>query len=337
MNKSKLYTHFDNFVKKRSYSKEEYVRLVAFLIGTALLILFMLLHIVGSIGLELPFLRAISWALLLNTTAVVGLYLRNRLALTQAFAIYSITAQLLESARIVYLTVRRPPDFETMILGNQIGSYTILLYLALGFVPKVPVYVTAISLITLFFTALYDGDTMSYQMVILFTLLSVFTCLLAHISQRELHNIQQERHNYQTTYAAMLKAFRMKPRELDIYLQLCNTKNPNEQGKNLLFEQLDEESKHNLIQAVQTLKSEHDAECLDLAKMFPALSGMEQEVCRLVVAGKTLNEIACITGKSVSNISTVRGNVRKKLGLETGTDLRKYLTNACQRKSGTNK
>ena len=40
-----------------------------------------------------------------------------------------------------------------------------------------------------------------------------------------------------------------------------------------------------------------------------------------MVEGKTLGEIALIMGKTTTNISTVRGNVRKKLGLQPSEDL----------------
>lgn len=58
---------------------------------------------------------------------------------------------------------------------------------------------------------------------------------------------------------------------------------------------------------------------------FPTLSEAEIEVCRYVAGGKTVSEIAIITGKSISNVSTVRGNIRKKIGLARETDLRTFL------------
>ena len=55
------------------------------------------------------------------------------------------------------------------------------------------------------------------------------------------------------------------------------------------------------------------------------LTPTELDVCRLVVQGLTLKEISITLGKSVSNVSTVRGNIRKKLGLEQDDDLKKTL------------
>lgn len=63
----------------------------------------------------------------------------------------------------------------------------------------------------------------------------------------------------------------------------------------------------------------------DMRERFPMLTPAELDVCRLVVQGLTLKEISITLGKSVSNVSTVRGNIRKKLGLEQDDDLKKTL------------
>ena len=63
----------------------------------------------------------------------------------------------------------------------------------------------------------------------------------------------------------------------------------------------------------------------DMRERFPMLTPAELDVCRLVVQGLTLKEISITLGKSVSNASTVRGNIRKKLGLEQDDDLKKTL------------
>ena len=63
----------------------------------------------------------------------------------------------------------------------------------------------------------------------------------------------------------------------------------------------------------------------DMRERFPMLTPAELDVCRLVVQGLTLKEISITLGKSVSNVSRVRGNSRKELGLEQDDDLKKTL------------
>jgi len=63
----------------------------------------------------------------------------------------------------------------------------------------------------------------------------------------------------------------------------------------------------------------------DIASALPTLTPTEKEVCRLIVGGKTICEIASILNKKPNNISTVRIHIRKKLGLATNEDLKEAL------------
>lgn len=315
----------ERFISSHSADREERIRFIVFFTGALQLTIFTLLNIIGAIGIRHHFLQAVAFALLALCISMVVLYLRRTLTLIQAFTVFAICAQLLEMARIGFLALTKPQGYEAMIIYYQIGSYTILLYLTLGFVPKTPFISTALSIATLAFTTFYYHAAIDIQITILFTLLSLFTCALAHISQRGMQGIQQENKNYQATHNSILKAFNMRQSELIAYLQLCRTKEPDSKNIDLLLNQLDEQSKHNLIHAAMALKKKREAQQLVLSKSFPSLSHTELEVGRLVVEGKTLSEIAVIMGKSTTNISTVRGNIRKKLNLLPNENLEEKL------------
>lgn len=63
----------------------------------------------------------------------------------------------------------------------------------------------------------------------------------------------------------------------------------------------------------------------DISATLPSLTPTEREVCRLIIGGKTILEIAAILDKTPNNISSVRIHIRKKLGLATSDDLREAL------------
>ena len=316
-----LTTKCEKFVASHTNDKEERVRFFVFFAGAIQLIVFTLLNIVGTIGIYHPFLQTASFALLALCIAMAALYLSRMLSLVSAFSTFAITAQLLEMARIAFLLFTKPAGYEAMVIYYQVGSYTILLYLALGFIRQVPVLVTALNIATLLFVTLYDNNTIDQQIALLFTLLCIFTCALAYISQQGMDEIHQENKDYQDTHNSILTAFNMSQSELIAYLQICRAKEPNSKHVDMLLSQLNEQSKHNLVHAAMVLKKKHDAQQLELSKCFPSLTHTELEVSRLVVEGKTLGEIALIMGKTTTNISTVRGNVRKKLGLQPSEDL----------------
>lgn len=320
-----LTTQCEKFVTSHTKDKEERVRFFVFFAGAIQLVVFTLLNIIGTIGIYHHFLQTASFALLALCIAMVALYLSRMLSLVSAFSTFAVTAQLLEMVRIAFLLFTKPAGYEAMVIYYQVGSYTILLYLALGFIRQVPVLVTALNIAMLLFVTLYDNNAIDPQIALLFALLCIFTCALAIISQRGMHKMQQENKDYQDTHNSILTAFNMNQSELIAYLQICRAKEPNNQHVDMLLNQLNEQSKHNLIHAAMVLKKRHDAQQLELSKCFPSLTQTELEVSRLVVEGKTLGEIALIMGKTTTNISTVRGNVRKKLGLHPNEDLEEKL------------
>jgi len=179
----------ERFISSHSADREERIRFIVFFTGALQLTIFTLLNIVGAIGIRHHFLQAVAFALLALCISMVVLYLRRTLTLIQSFTVFAISAQLLEMARIGFLALAKPQGYEAMIIYYQIGSYTILLYLTLGFVPKTPFISTALSIATLAFTTFYYHAAIDIQITILFTLLSLFTCALAHISQQGMQGI----------------------------------------------------------------------------------------------------------------------------------------------------
>ena len=73
------------------------------------------------------------------------------------------------------------------------------------------------------------------------------------------------------------------------------------------------------------MQNERRDKIVDLSTIFPQLSPTELDVARLILKNMTLKEIAVATEKSLSNVGTVRGNIRKKLGLSPGDDLRDFI------------
>lgn len=89
--------------------------------------------------------------------------------------------------------------------------------------------------------------------------------------------------------------------------------------------QLDKNTLRNITNVASQIEHMQAHERKDMRERFPMLTPAELDVCRLVAQGLTLKEISSTLGKSVSNVSTVRGNIRKKLGLSQDDDLRRFL------------
>ena len=91
--------------------------------------------------------------------------------------------------------------------------------------------------------------------------------------------------------------------------------------------QLDKKTLHNIVKVANQIEHIQACQRKDMHERFPMLTPAELDVCRLVEQGLAINDISKALGKSASNVSTVRGNIRKKLGLAQDDDLRCALLN----------
>ena len=117
----------------------------------------------------------------------------------------------------------------------------------------------------------------------------------------------------------------MTKTELMALLKLAKAKNTDTVYDKELMEQLDHKTLRNIIKVARHIEHLQACHRKDMHEHFPMLTPAELDVCRLVEQGLTLKEVANVLDKSVSNVSTVRGNIRKKLGLAQDDDLRRTL------------
>ena len=135
----------------------------------------------------------------------------------------------------------------------------------------------------------------------------------------------REINDYKQLQNSILDLFNMSKTEMVSLVQLCRTTgNTNEVDRKIICK-LTEQTRSNLVKLGQYLSNQKQEKLEDLSDRLPQLTPTELDVCRLVLKGMSLKEIAVAMNKSQSNIGTVRGNIRRKLGLGTNEELRDEL------------
>lgn len=219
--------------------------------------------------------------------------------------------QLTESVRIIYLSTARPEAYEQTIVFNQVISLALIIYLVMSAVRWTPLVITIVSCGTIIFTYVSTDGAINRQIVTIFVLVEAFTCVLGELIRRGIRSLQIENDDYHTTISQLLAAFHMTKPELLSYIQLGRG---GMSGKdvNAFFDRLDERTEANLIRSVKIRIAHQRMRHADISTALPTLTPTEREVCRLIIGGKTLAEIAKILDKNTNNISSVRIHIRKK-------------------------
>lgn len=319
------------FLDRRSHNWQQRMCLITFLmLSLSVVILGVPMHFIGMIGrcdTILYTISAMSWA---ATLTILIMYLTQRMRLTVSISSFGILTQLAESARIVYVAMERPDGFEETIVFNQIISLALIIYMVMAAVRHMPTILALMSIATITSAYLYTDGEINRQIVVIFVIVEIFTCILGEMIRRGIRSMQRENADYHSTLNRVLSTFHMTKTELLAYIQLGRG-GQSEKDINDFFDHLDERTEANLIRAVEQRVAQRKMQHADISAIIPTLTPTEQEVCRLIIGGKTIIEIASILHKNANNVSSVRIHIRKKLGLAAGKDLREALLEVMQK------
>ena len=323
--KSKLLEQLTIFLDRRSHNWQQRLCLITFLMLTlSVIVAGVPMHIAGLVGRGSNILYIISAVMWLATVMLLALYLLRHMSLRVAISMFGILTQLTGTARIVYMAIERPEGFDQTIIFNQIISLALIIYLVMAVVRHIPTIIATISIATIVFAYLYTDGGFNKQIVVIFVLVEMFTCVLGEMIRRGIRDMQCENADYHTTINRVLATFHMTKTELLAYIQLGRGEQSDKDITDF-FDRLDERTEANLIRAVEQRMAHRRMQHANISSVLPTLTPTEQEVCRLIIGGKTIYEIASILNKTPNNISSVRIHIRKKLGLATSDDLREVL------------
>lgn len=323
--KVNLKRRITTFLYLRSHNWQQRLCLITFMVlCLSVVILGVPMHMAGLIGRGDTTMYAISAVTWVATAAILALFIMKRMRLNVAISTFGIITQLAESTRIVYAAVVQPEGFADTILFNQIISLALIIYLVMAAVRHTPTATAAISIATLLFAFIHTNGGINPQTVAIFVIVEVFTCVLGELIRRGIRNMQRENDDYHTTISQLLASFNMTKTELLAYLQMGRG-GMDSNSINEFFNHLDNRTEANLIWSVEQRIAHRHMQRADIATVLPTLSPTEQEVCRLIIGGKSIVEIADIMNKNTNNISAVRIHIRKKLKLTKGEDLRQAL------------
>ena len=323
--KSKNIQRLTRFLDHRSSNWQQRLCLIIFLtLCLTVIVAGVPMHIMGIVGRGSGILYAISALMWLMTVVLFVLYMTRRMSLKIAISTFGLFIQLTGSARIVYMAIERPEGFDQTILFNQIISLALIIYLVMAVVRHIPTIIAIISIVTIVFAYLYTDGGFNKQIVVIFIVVEMFTCVLGEMIRRGIRGMQCENADYNTTINRVLATFHMTKTELLAYLQLGRGEQSDKDITDF-FDRLDERTEANLIRAVEQRMAHRRMQHANISSVLPSLTPTEQEVCRLIIGGKTIYEIASILNKTPNNISSVRIHIRKKLGLAKSDDLREVL------------
>lgn len=316
---------------KRTHNRVEVTRLAVYLVFSLLGIVGMPLRFLFNwLGGDQEVIHLISISAWLTSIVILALYIYNKVSLGRAFFCSVVIAQLLESAGLVYMAVIASPvpgnEICQNIIFNETLCFMVFALSCLGLLKWAPTTLLCIFLAALGVAYSIQPAALSMQFTLLFVFIMLCVWIYIIVEHILMDKTLREINDYRQFQGSVLEMFSMKRSEMVALVQLSRQMDPKKRLTQKMVGELSEQTRNNLIDIGNTLWNQKLVNNADLKSTFPNLTSSELEVCRLVLKGMSQKEIAVAMDKSQSNIGTVRGNIRRKLGLNADDDLREALT-----------
>ena len=237
-----------------------------------------------------------------------------------------IFSMLVQGVRLLILASMGHHDPMLTTLNLTI-CYLIVLISSISMFPRASLVCTCIHIVIMLLCQYLTHNPMYGQLLIIYGFLSVATTVFGFVASNLLREQQTELYDYASTIDQILHVFNMRKSELMALLKLAKSKDSVALYDKEVMGQLEEKTLRNIIKVANQIECIYANQRKDMRERYPMLTPTELDICRLVEQGYTISEISNILGKTASNVSTVRGNIRKKLGLGQDEDLRNALMN----------
>ena len=225
-----------------------------------------------------------------------------------------------ETAAIVFFeTVMRPEGALWLLLG-------FLLVLSLfAYNPQLS-YTTAAAGTAAYATAaLLSGEaTLKDSFLLIFTLFA--SCaLMEHYIIKEIRSLMHDNRRYLAERRSLFSLFNIDDGQVSQFIRLLRKRDLTPGQTEQLLKLLGDETERRIRQSVLHLMQHRQTDYSKLDERLPSLTATERKVACLVLQGKTHPEIARELLKSPSNVSVIRSNIRRKMGLGPKDNLAECL------------
>lgn len=282
-------------------------------------------NIIGVSGSFCTFFTVSNSIMLVSFIIFTILYTIKRLEIVQFATFMTASTHIFISVDCIYAAITPSlPNVTMVILVNMLILLGNSIITLATYLTRTAQLTTLLSIATYISCTIITGSQALYDY--LFMILIIF-CLTSYIGFRitkTVERLQMENQTLRRDEEELMRILRLDKEQIKAYINLAKQEHSTEET-NTLLNLLGKTTQMTLINnVVSYIKANESDEAL-IEKRFPDFTPSEIQICQLILRDKKLSEICSILGKTESNISTQRANIRKKLGLQPADNLRKVL------------
>lgn len=248
----------------------------------------------------------------------------GRLSLSHTFCAMTITAQLFTCGEMIFCAISPSRYGLMLIIGNMVLLAANMMFSLIAYLHNTSYFLGGMTIATYVACVIITGDDILKNFCILYIVMFIAIAVLGTLLVRNINRLYEENITMKMEEEAIFHTLKLEKKEVLAYIGLAKQRRNIAETNNIL-DRLSEKSRENVIRNVNEAMLSKELRLRQLSDTFPELSPSEIEICRLVIMGKTLNEVCNLLNKSEGNVTSQRSNIRKKLGLQPADNLKKVL------------
>lgn len=319
----------DRFFVKARFNETDAVILqqkkAAVVYCAAGLLLVLVLFVAGLVAGQHPFLVYANLVLFLFLLLDVIVFCSGGMQVAPFLTSYALLIQTKASAEMVFAAVNFSVYNLAVICVDMVVMMLVVLVLIMAYVKYMPVIVSVISIAVYLACTLISASPILESFFFMIFFLFIASSLLGGKIVSNVYAIKRENQKIISMQQDFLDSLGMDMSQLKSFVSLSRQDKFKLDPNNALLDVLGKESgqklKRNVAYIIEQEKIDYD----NLKNALPQLTASELEICCLVLQGRKLGDMVNILGKTPSNITCQRANIRSKLGLGKGDNLRDAL------------
>ena len=287
-----------------------------------MLYLGILSNILGLSGAFDPFFTASNIVFLVVVVSSFAAYLLGKIGVVKGITFLAVATQVFIGMDILYSAfVPTLKDNTMVILINMLILAGNMFFSLAAYQARLTRWLVGIALGVYLVCVIVTGNESLRNYFFMMLLILLFISVLSLGIARNGEYLVNANKILQREEKELLQVLRINKKQIKAYVALAKERHDVKQTEHLLGEASQKNVIDNVLQYIQTRELSKQ----NLERVFPELSSSEREICYLILQNKKLSEIGILLNKTESNITTQRGNIRKKLGMNPSDNLQKVL------------
>lgn len=326
MNKNMIDILFSRTLSSFRNEQSQFAKqqMIIFLIYSSAVVIGLVVNLSGMSGPQMGLPLILNGIFLIATLSSIIACCLGKILVRHTFCLLTIVAQLFTCLEMI-LCALTPTEYNLMlIVGNNTFLMANIMFSLIAYLKNTPLILGSVSMMTYIACTIITGDDNLKNFAALFMVMFLVVTIMGHLLIKNLRNLDEENSELKHDEEKILNVLKLEKDQIMAYAKLSKINGETQETK-AFFDMMDDNARDNIIRNVMEVVTFMEMERNSLTSIFPELSPSEIEICRLIIMGKSLNEVCTILHKSESNITCQRSNIRKKLGLQSSDNLKKVL------------